>query len=140
MEVSGEVYFPVALPRVKSPRTLWTGGWVDLRAGQDAVEKKNNLPLFGREPRSPGSVFRRFVSALMTRIARTWWFEYLPDSDGSKDFVAFFRNSKRMGVLRFLLMEFSVQLRLSGMSRVECWKISNVSANISVAIFRVNVY
>jgi hypothetical protein len=32
-----------------------------------------------------------------------------------------------------------VQLRLSGMSSVECWKLSSVSANITVAIFRVNV-
>jgi hypothetical protein len=29
--------------------------------------------------------------------------------------------------------------RLSGMSRVECWKLFNVSANTAVAIFMVNV-
>jgi hypothetical protein len=43
-------------------------------------------------------------------------------------------------VLRFLQMEINVQLRLSGMSRVECLKSSNVSANIAVAIFKVNMY
>jgi hypothetical protein len=33
----------------------------------------------------------------------------------------------------------NVQLRLSGISHVECWKLSNVSTGIAVAIIRVNV-
>jgi hypothetical protein len=42
-------------------------------------------------------------------------------------------------VLRFSRLEFNVQLRLSGVSRVECRVSTNVSANITVAIFKVNV-
>jgi hypothetical protein len=34
---------------------------------------------------------------------------------------------------------YFVQLRLSGMSRIECCKLSNVSADIAVAIFRANL-
>jgi hypothetical protein len=51
------------------------------------------------------------------------------------------RRTSDMGilVLRFSRLELNVQLRLSGMSRVECWKLFKVSANIAVAIFRVNV-
>jgi hypothetical protein len=37
-------------------------------------------------------------------------------------------------------IEISVQLRLSVMSNIECWKLSNVSASIATAIFRVNIY
>jgi hypothetical protein len=40
-------------------------------------------------------------------------------------------------VLRFLRLEFSVRLRLSGISSVKCFKLSNVSANIVVTIFMV---
>jgi hypothetical protein len=36
-------------------------------------------------------------------------------------------------------LKFNVQLRLSWMSRVEFWKLSNVSTSIVVAIFRVNM-
>jgi hypothetical protein len=37
-----------------------------------------------------------------------------------------------------VLVNKQIRLRLSGISRVECWRFS-VSANITVAIFRVNV-
>jgi hypothetical protein len=43
-------------------------------------------------------------------------------------------------VRRFSRLEFSAQLRISEMSRVECWKLSDVSAIIAFAIFRANVY
>jgi hypothetical protein len=42
-------------------------------------------------------------------------------------------------VLWFSRMEFSVQLRLPVMNRVECWKISNVSANTIFVILKVNM-
>jgi hypothetical protein len=42
-------------------------------------------------------------------------------------------------VLRFSRLELYVQLRLSGMSHVERLKLSNVSENTALAIFRVNV-
>jgi hypothetical protein len=41
-------------------------------------------------------------------------------------------------VLRFSQLEFNVWLRLSGLRRVRCWGISNVSINFAVAIFKVN--
>jgi hypothetical protein len=37
------------------------------------------------------------------------------------------------------LESFHVQLRLSGMNRVDRWKLSNVSANTAIAIFRVQI-
>jgi hypothetical protein len=43
-------------------------------------------------------------------------------------------------VQKFSWLEFKVRLRLLGMSRVECWKLSNVLANIAVAIFRVSMW
>jgi hypothetical protein len=42
-------------------------------------------------------------------------------------------------VLRFLRLEFSVKLWLLGMSHIRCWKLSNITANIAFAIFRVNM-
>jgi hypothetical protein len=41
---------------------------------------------------------------------------------------------------RFSRLKFNVQLRLSGISLIERLKSSDVSADIVVAIFRVNVY
>jgi hypothetical protein len=46
------------------------------------------------------------------------------------------KNAHKILVLMFSRLEFSEQLRLLGMSRVECCRLSTVSANISVAIFR----
>jgi len=43
-------------------------------------------------------------------------------------------------VLRFLQLNCSVFLQLTGMNRVECWMLSNVSTNTEVAIFKVNLY
>jgi hypothetical protein len=50
------------------------------------------------------------------------------------------KNNFALLVPKFSRLEFSMRLRFSGMSRVECWRLFNVSANIAVAIFRVNVY
>jgi hypothetical protein len=61
---------------------------------------------------------------------------------GSQVFCQFTGQTKPLLGLRFSRLEFSVWFRLSGMNGVECWKkkLSSVSANIKVAIFRVNVY
>jgi hypothetical protein len=40
MEVSCQLYAPAALPRDNNPDTHWMGGWVGLRAGPDAVVKR----------------------------------------------------------------------------------------------------
>jgi hypothetical protein len=42
MEVSGQLHAPAVLPPGEgAPGTHWIGGWVDPRAGLDAVEKRN---------------------------------------------------------------------------------------------------
>jgi hypothetical protein len=38
------------------------------------------------------------------------------------------------------MLLYNAQLRLSEMSRVECRELSDVSANITVAIFMVNIH
>jgi hypothetical protein len=38
-------------------------------------------------------------------------------------------------ILPFSRLEFNVKHRLSGMSRVECWELSNVSVNTAVSIW-----
>jgi hypothetical protein len=50
--VSGQLYTPAALPPWKEPQvTHWIGGWVDLRAGLDNVQKATFLTLPGLELR-----------------------------------------------------------------------------------------
>jgi hypothetical protein len=44
MEMSGQLHAPAA----------WIGGWVDLRAGLDDVEKRKSLNLPGLEPQPLG--------------------------------------------------------------------------------------
>jgi hypothetical protein len=46
----------------------------------------------------------------------------------------------RIPVLRFSRLEFNVQLRLSGMSSIECSELSNFTTNTAVAIFRGNMF
>jgi hypothetical protein len=41
-------------PRERAPGTHWTGGWVDLRAGLDDLEKRKFLTLPGLELRPLG--------------------------------------------------------------------------------------
>jgi hypothetical protein len=41
-------------PGERAPGTLWTGSWVDSRAGLDEVEKRKFLPLPGLEIRPLG--------------------------------------------------------------------------------------
>jgi hypothetical protein len=50
MELSGQLHALAALPPGKAADTHWLEEWVSLRAGLDAVEKKNLLPLLGIEP------------------------------------------------------------------------------------------
>lgn len=50
------------------------------------------------------------------------------------------RKKEDIFVLKFSLLDFSVYFRLSGIRRVECWKLSSVSAYITAAIFRVNMW
>jgi hypothetical protein len=46
LEVSGQLHAPAALSRgERAPGTHWIGGWVDLRAGLDDLEKKKFLTL-----------------------------------------------------------------------------------------------
>jgi hypothetical protein len=54
--VSGQLHVPVALARWRGPPpgTHWVEGWVGLRVGLDAVEKRQFLTLPGLELR-PGS-------------------------------------------------------------------------------------
>jgi hypothetical protein len=49
--VSGQILAPAALPRERAPGTHWIGGWVDLRAGLDDLEKLKFLPPPGLELR-----------------------------------------------------------------------------------------
>jgi hypothetical protein len=49
------------------------------------------------------------------------------------------RRKRRNFFLNFSLLVFSVYFRLSWMRRVECWKLSNVSAYITAAIFTQEV-
>jgi hypothetical protein len=52
LEGSGQFHAPAALPPGKrAPGTHWIGGWVDLRAGVDDVEKRKFLTLPGLELR-----------------------------------------------------------------------------------------
>jgi hypothetical protein len=45
MEVSGKLYDPSILhPGEKPPGTHWIRGWVDFRAGLDAVAKRKKIP------------------------------------------------------------------------------------------------
>jgi len=54
MDVSGELHTPVVLSSGgESPYTNWIGGWVDPRAGLDAVAKRKNptiAPVGNRTP------------------------------------------------------------------------------------------
>jgi hypothetical protein len=43
-------------------------------------------------------------------------------------------------VHNFLWVKFNIQLWLSGMSCVKCFRFSNILTDTAVAIFRVNVY
>jgi hypothetical protein len=58
--VSSQHHAPAAFyPRVKTPGTHCTGGWVGSRAGLDTeVRRKILSPLPGIEPRSPGRPVR----------------------------------------------------------------------------------
>jgi hypothetical protein len=48
--VSGQLHAPAALPPGERARgTHWIGGWVDLRAGLDDLEKKKFFTLPGLE-------------------------------------------------------------------------------------------
>jgi hypothetical protein len=59
--VSGQVYAPdLFTSGHRAPGTHWIGGWMDPRAGLDAVEK-GLLPLPGIEPRSFGSWPSRYA-------------------------------------------------------------------------------
>jgi hypothetical protein len=42
MEMSSQLHAPTALIPGKDPGTHWIGGWMELRAGLDAVEKRKN--------------------------------------------------------------------------------------------------
>jgi hypothetical protein len=55
MEVSGQFYAPATLlPREGAPGTHWIGGWVDPRAGLDAVAKRKiPSPCRGSNPDRP---------------------------------------------------------------------------------------
>jgi hypothetical protein len=59
MGVSCQLHIPATLPVVKAGAHS-VGGWVDLRAGQDVMEK-NLFPLPGIEPRFLGRPARRLV-------------------------------------------------------------------------------
>jgi len=56
MEVNGQLYAPAALPPGKQPH--WIGGWVEPKAGLDAVVKRKipSLPLPRFEPRSSSTI------------------------------------------------------------------------------------
>jgi hypothetical protein len=41
--------------------------------------------------------------------------------------------------LRFSGLTFNAKFRLSGVSCIECWELSSVSANIEVTILSVNI-
>jgi hypothetical protein len=59
LEVSDQIYSPAALPPGKEPLgTQWIGGWVELGAGLDDVEKRKSLMLPGVELRPLGSPAR----------------------------------------------------------------------------------
>jgi hypothetical protein len=45
MDVSGQLHAPAALHLGNSPGTHWVGGWVGLRAGLEAAEKRKYLPI-----------------------------------------------------------------------------------------------
>jgi hypothetical protein len=53
---SGQFHAPAALPfGERAPGTHWIGGWVDLRADLDDLEKRKFLTLPGLELRPLGS-------------------------------------------------------------------------------------
>jgi hypothetical protein len=99
-------------------------------------------PRASRRPPIAGSVFlHSLVAQLAPHIAQATILFTLKRLSECESGVYRHISSNRthaLLVLRFLLLEFSVQLRFSGMSRVECWKLYNISANIVVAIFRVS--
>jgi hypothetical protein len=76
--VSGQLHAPVALPRWNRHCTHLTGGWVDLRAGLDAMEKRK--PWTCRES-NRGRPARRY----------TYWAIPAPNTRG--------RDEKCVGVL-----------------------------------------
>jgi hypothetical protein len=68
LEVSGQLHAPAALPRERAPGDHWIGGWVDLTAGLDDLEKKKFLTLLGLELRPLGSPARPV--AIPTTLSR----------------------------------------------------------------------
>jgi hypothetical protein len=51
MKVSGQLHAQAVLHTEEiDPCTNWIGGWVGVRAGLDAVEKRKILPLLGIKP------------------------------------------------------------------------------------------
>jgi hypothetical protein len=60
--VSGQLHAPAALPPAeRAPVTHWIGGWVDLRAGLDNLEKKKFLTLPGLELRPVDSRYTDYA-------------------------------------------------------------------------------
>jgi hypothetical protein len=61
--VSGQLHAPAALPPGKEPPgTHWIGGWVDLRAGLNEMEKRKFLTLPGLELRPLGRPAHKLVA------------------------------------------------------------------------------
>jgi hypothetical protein len=58
------------IPGERTPGTHWIGGWVNLRAGPDKVEKRKFLTLPGLELRPPGRPVRSQSKLLYSNI--TW--------------------------------------------------------------------
>jgi hypothetical protein len=57
--VSGQLHAPAALPPGKEPQVPhWIGGWVDLRASLDDLEKRKLLTLPGLKLRPLGRLAR----------------------------------------------------------------------------------
>jgi hypothetical protein len=72
MEVSGQLHAPAALPPGKEPPGAhWIGGWVDLRAGLDDLEKRKFLALPGLELRPLGRPVR---SQSLYRLRYPGWY------------------------------------------------------------------
>jgi hypothetical protein len=61
-------------------------------------------------------------------------------SEKSWNIILLLNNNTAVLDLRFLWVEFSVKLQLSGVSCVEYWELSNVFANTAIAILTVNMY
>jgi hypothetical protein len=60
MEVSRQLRVPVALSPGEKPSEP-IGGWVGLRAGLEAMEKRKILPLPGTEPPAIQPVARHYI-------------------------------------------------------------------------------